>query len=168
MLRFCLVTLFLAPTVAVTQTAEPKQSRIDPDVWNVTDNTAMPIQYAEVKHLEKLLHTAAVKGGWSAERIAQERTKIPPGGFVLVSFARDTPQLADSKNLSIIVRGPQGKEITRYESARSSPGNPMVINQRLHYQSLLHIRLESPLAAGSRVSIVEAPAHRYEYIIRPL
>lgn len=166
MYRFTL--LLLLPLLAAVQTPSPTQSRVDPDVWNVTDNRAMPIQYLQVRELKALLRQAAMKGNWSRERTEEETTKIPPGGFVLVSFARATPQLADPRKIRITVTDPKGQVLSDTKPASYYPGQAMVINQQLQHQHLFHIRLEKPLALNSRVTILEEPARNYQYLIKPL
>lgn len=128
----------------------------------------MPIQYMQVKELKALMLQAAMKGNWGRERIDEEATKIPPGGFVLVSFARTTPELSDARKVRITVTDPKGQVLSSTKTDSYLPGQSMVINQQLQYQNLFHIRLEKPLALNSRVTILEEPARHYEYLIKPL
>ncbi|TGE29735.1 hypothetical protein [Hymenobacter metallicola] len=172
MRHFALLLLLALPSLATAQKElpkhkEPKQSKFDPDVWNVTYNDGLPIMYAQAKEIDQQISKDAALKMWDAERIAQERAKIPGGGYVLVMLTRNKLEKADPHNLTIIIQDPDGKEIKRVEPESATP-SARASGQYVIYSTTVPVPLDAPLLPGSKVFVADSFEHlRFEYIVKP-
>lgn len=144
----------------------PKQSKVDKDVWSLTYNDAMPLQYIQPKELLAEVEAEAKLKMWTPEALAEKKSRQPAGGYLQVNFFRRTIGYADPHQLTFVVQAPDGTEITRFQPESSVP-NYMASSG--NYYSTALVPLQNTLETGSKVFVIDdGEKYRFEFEVRPL
>jgi hypothetical protein len=68
---------------------KPQQTKYDPQVYNVTNNyISMSVSYLDPAECAAGVEKDAQLNRWSAAQVAEEKAKIPEGGYLNASWAR--------------------------------------------------------------------------------
>jgi hypothetical protein len=146
----------------------PRQTKYDPQVYEVTNNgIKMSISYLDPAECSAQVDKDARLNRWSAAQVAEEKNKLPEGGYLKASWARDSPLLASADNFVFLVEAPDGREIRRLKPAPSQ-AQPFSIMGATVYRDITLVPLPERLPDGAKVFVIEASASkRYDYLIHP-
>jgi hypothetical protein len=146
----------------------PKQTKYDPQVYEVTNNgIKMSVTYLDPTECAAQVEKDTQLNRWSAAQVAEEKGKIPEGGYLKASWARDTPLLASADNFVFLVEAPDGREIKRWKSepTLAQPFGPLGATL---YRDITLVPLPERLPDGAKVFVIEASAkRRFDYLIHP-
>lgn len=147
---------------------QPRKTKYDPQVYEVTNNGInMSVSYLDPTECTAQVDKDTELNRWSAAQVAIEKSKIPEGGYLKASWARNTPLLASADNFVFLVEGPDGKEICRVKPEHSV-ARPFGFAGVTVYTDLTLLPLSQPLPDGAKIFVIEASAHkRFDYIVHP-
>lgn len=140
----------------------------DPQVYALTPNAnAMALTYVNPQECATQFERRVLTSHWSAAQRAKQASAIPLGGYLTLAWARPTAAAAAANNFSVLVFDPKGHELKRVKLAAVMV-EPLDFNGAPTYPQSTTVPLEQPLAAGTKVFVIEASVgKRYEYLIRP-
>ncbi len=144
----------------------PKQSKLDKDVWSLTYNDAMPLQYIQPKELIADVEADAKLKMWTPQVLAEKKEALPAGGYLQVNFFRRTLGYADPHQLTFIVQAPDGTELMRYQPEHDIPH---YMASSGNYYSIALVPLKNTLESGSKVFVIDdGEKYRFEFEVKPL
>lgn len=146
----------------------PRQTKYDPQVYEVTNNGInMSVSYLDPTECAAQVDKDTGLNRWSAAQVADEKAKIPAGGYLKASWARSTPLLASADNFVFLIEAPDGREIKRIKPA-PSVAQSFGFMGAVVYRDITLVPLSEPLPDGAKVFVIEASAKkRYDYLIHP-
>lgn len=146
----------------------PRQTKYDPQVYDVTNNgIKMSVTYLDPAECAAQVDKDTQLNRWSAAQVAIEKSKIPEGGYLKASWARDTPLLASADNFVFLIEAPDGREIKRIKP-EPSVAQPFSIMGATVYRDITLVPLPERLPDGAKLFVIEASAkRRFDYLIKP-
>jgi hypothetical protein len=127
----------------------------------------MSVSYLDAAECTAQVDRDSQLNRWSAAQVAEEKGKIPEGGYLKASWARDTPLLASADNFVFLIEAPDGREIKRLKPAPSQ-AQPFSVMGATVYRDITLVPLPERLPDGAKVFVIEALAkRRFDYLIHP-
>jgi len=149
----------------LTRYKEPKQSKVDRDVWNVTINERLLLRYLSKGELMEEFEKEAKLKMWTAAQREEELQKVPAGGALAAKIARGSIEEANPDKFLIVLQDASGKEVARFTPASQTP---TYITAGV-WAAPLSVGLATVPASGTKVFIIDQPQQvRFEYELRPL
>jgi hypothetical protein len=173
-MKLALLSALLLPATVWAQATNPptlkapRQTKYDRQVYDVTRNEIkMSLTYLDLTECMAKVEKDASLNRWNETQKAEEKAKIPAGGYLQGSWSRDLPTLASADNFTFLVESPDGRELQRWKPAPSI-ARPFSILGATVFTDLTLVPLSEPLPDGARVYVIEAAAQRrFEYVIHP-
>lgn len=146
---------------------EPKQSKVDKDVWNVTNNGMFWLKYEQPKEMLELFNKEANLKLWTPEQKAQELAKLPLGGWLQCRVSGTLAE-SDPNTLTFVIQNEKGEELQRFQPEHGV-GAPSTVMGHTFYYSPVNVPLRQPLNEGFKVFVIsDYNKTRLEFLIRPL
>lgn len=146
----------------------PKQSKIDKEVWNVTNNQNTELSF--ISHAEELqrVEKDAKLAMLAPEELEKQKAALSKGGYLALTVYRATVSTGNMENFTVIIQDEGGKDLLRQDFKASVPKVGSNSLGSYFYNTGVML-LDEPLPALTNVYIIDKLGQkRYEYQVKQL